>query len=119
MTPKDSEMQCATWSEYKHHNTVKFLICVAPNSGITFILKAYTGRLSDKKIILESDFLDHIPQFITIMADKYFNLIDECTARNIYFELPPCKRGITQMTPAQFSKTSSIANVRILVDQVI
>ena len=92
---------------------------MAPNSGITFILKAYTGRLSDKKIILESDFLDHIPQFITIIADKYFNLIDECTARNIYFELPPCKRGITQMTPAQLSKTSSIANVRILVDQVI
>ena len=46
-------MQSATWSEYKHHNTVEFLICVAPNSGITFISKAYNGRLSDKKIALE------------------------------------------------------------------
>ena len=88
-TPKDLEMQSATWSEYKHHNTVKFFICVAPNSGITFISKAYTGRLSDKKITLESGFLDYIPQLTTIMADKGFNLIDECTARNIYFEIPP------------------------------
>ena len=88
-TPKDLEMQSATWSEYKHHNTVKFLICVAPNSGITFISKAYTGRLSGKKIILESGFFDHIPQFTTIMADKGFNLIDECYARNIYFEVSP------------------------------
>ena len=117
--PKDLEMQSATWSEYKHHNTVKSLICVAPNSGITFISKAYTGRLSDKKITLESGFLDHIPQFTTIMADKGFNLIDECTARNIYFEVPPGKRGITQMTPSHLSKTSSIAKVLILVEQVI
>ena len=117
-TPKDLEMQSATWSEYKHHNT-KILICVAPNSRITLISKAYTGRLSDKKITLESGFLDHIPQFTTIMADKGFSLIDECTVRNIYFEVSPGKRGITQMTLAQLSKTSSIAKVRILVEQVI
>ena len=104
-------MQSATWSEYKHHNTVTFV-----NSGITFISKAYTGRLSDKKITLDSDFLD---LFTTIMADKGFNLIDECTARNIYFEVPPGKRGATQMAPAQLSKTSSTAKVCILVEQVI
>ena len=108
-------MESATRSEYKHYKTVKFLICVAPNSGITFISKAYTGRLSDQKIT-ESGFLDHIPQFTTIMADKGFNLIDECTARNIYFEVPPGKRGITQMIPDQLGKTSSIAKVHILVE---
>ena len=47
------------------------------------------------------------------MADKVFNLIDECTARNIYFEAPPGKRGTTQLTPAQLSKTRSIAKVHI------
>ena len=91
--------------------TLKFV-----NSGITFISKAHTGRLSDKKITLDSGFLD---LFTTIMADKGFNLTDECTARNIYFEVPPGKRGATQMTPAQLSKTSSIAKVCILVEQVI
>ena len=80
------------------------------NSGITFISKAYSGRLSVKKITLESGFLDRIPSSATIMADKGFNLIDES---------PSDKRGITQMTPAQLSITSSIAKVRILVEQVI
>ena len=92
---------------------------MAPNCGITFISKAYTGRLSYQKITLENGFLDNIPKFTTIMADKGFSLIDECTARNIYFEVPPGKRGITQMTPDQLSKTSSIAKVCILVEQVI
>ena len=35
-TPKKIELQSATWSEYKHHNTLKFLVCIAPNSGIIF-----------------------------------------------------------------------------------
>ena len=49
-TPRDLELQCATWSEYKHHNTIKFLVEVAPNSAITYVSPFYTGRISDKKI---------------------------------------------------------------------
>ena len=52
-TPKNLEVQSATWSEYKHHNTLKFLVCVAPNSAITFVSKGYTGRISDKEITLK------------------------------------------------------------------
>ena len=122
-TPEDLEIQTAIWSEYKHHNTVKFLICVAPNSGITFISKAHTRRLSDKKVTLRSNFLDHMPQFTTIMAHKGFNLIDECTARNICFEVAPGKIGTTQMTQAQLSKTSAVIirrlkTIRILPNEI-
>ena len=118
-TPKSLELQSATWSDYKHHNTVKFLICVAPNSAITFISKAYTGRISDKAITKQSGFLDRVPMFSRIMADKGFNLFDECAARCIHFTVPPGKRGASQMTPAEVKKTSSVAKVRILVEQVI
>jgi len=118
-TPKDLELQSVTWSDYKHHNTLKFLICVAPNSAITFISKAYTGRISDKKITVNSGFLDLLPQYSTLMADKGFNLYDECAARALYFCVPPGKRGASQMTPAEVKKTGDIAKVRILVEQVI
>ena len=53
------------------------------------------------------------------MADKGFELIKECTARNIYFKVPPGRRGASQMTPIEVTETSSIAKVRILVEQVI
>ena len=36
-TPKNLELQSATWSEYKHHNTLMFLVCLSPNSAITFV----------------------------------------------------------------------------------
>ena len=53
------------------------------------------------------------------MTDKGFNLVDECAGRNITFIVPPGKRGASQMTPAEVSKTSAIAKVRILVEQII
>ena len=118
-TPKDLELQSATWSEYKHHNTLKFRISVAPNSSITFMSKAWTGRTSDKRITLESNFLDLIPSKCAIMADKGFNLFDECAARNIFFIVPPGRRGASQMVPVEVSNTSNIANARILVEQDI
>ena len=118
-TPKNLELQSATWSDYKHHNTLKFLVCVAPNSAITFISKAYTGRISDKAITLKSEFLDIIPRYSSITTDKDFNILDDCATRCIHFIVPPGKRGATQMTQSDVNKTSSIANVHIIVEQVI
>ena len=63
-------------------------------------------------------FLDEIP-FCSIIVDKGFNLFDQCAGRNITFIVPPGKRGVSQMTPAEVSKTSAIAKVRILVEQII
>ena len=39
-----------TWSSYKHHNTAKFLIGITPQGTVSFILKGWGGRASDKFI---------------------------------------------------------------------
>ena len=36
-TPSDLCMQSSTWSQYKHHNTFKFLIACTPNGAICFV----------------------------------------------------------------------------------
>uniref|UniRef100_A0A6P7HFU4 Uncharacterized protein LOC114348180 n=1 Tax=Diabrotica virgifera virgifera TaxID=50390 RepID=A0A6P7HFU4_DIAVI len=43
--------QQQTWSNYKHHNTVKFLIGITPQGCISYISKAWGGRASDKQIV--------------------------------------------------------------------
>ena len=67
----------------------------------------------------DSGVLDELPPFCSIMADKGFNLFDACAGRNITFIIPPDKRGASQMTPTEVSKTSAIAKVRILVEHII
>ena len=117
--PKDPRLQTSTWSNYKHHNTAKFLIGVAPNSAITFLSHVYNGRASDKAITLDSGFLDKLDPYDMIQADKGFHIGEECAARCIHLHVPPGKRGKAQMSRAANNKTSRIANLRILVEQII
>ena len=108
-----------TWSTYKHHNTLKFLVAVAPNSSITYVSPAYTGRISDKELTVHCGYLEHVPPYTVLMCDKGFQLEEECTARRITHYIPPGKRGMSQMGSVEVAKTNKIAKMRILVEQVI
>lgn len=118
-TPKDLYLQSATWSDYKHHNTLKVLIACTPNSSINFVSKAYLGRVSDKALTLDCGYLDQLPVNCMLMADKGFNIADDCATRHITLYVPPGKRGHSQMSSACVEKTKRIANHRILIEQVI
>ena len=52
------------------------------------------------------------------MAYKGLNLFDEYTVRSLYFTVPLGRRGTTQMAPADVSKTSNIAEVKILIEHL-
>ena len=73
-TPKNSEDQKKTWSEYKHHHTLKVLFSVTPNSLINLVSKTYKGAISDKKLTLKSQYLHKLPMYSTILTDKGFNI---------------------------------------------
>ena len=113
-TPKNPDLQ-----KHKHHNTLKVLVCVAPNSMITFLSKAYVGSVSDKEITNRSKFLDFVPPYTQIMYDKGFNLGEESANRFITVSVPPGRKGAAQMTPAEIIKTKKIPNMQILAEQVI
>ena len=118
-TPKNHILQSVTWSEYKHHNTLKFLVAVAPNSNIIYVSEAYAGKISDKKLTIDSGYLDNVSAYMRVLADKGFNIADEGTARHVFLSVPPGKRGASQFMPSDMKKTSKIAKVCILVEQVI
>ena len=48
--PTSYRSQSATFSKYyKHHNTAKGLIGIAPSGPVTLLSELYTGRCSDNK----------------------------------------------------------------------
>ena len=51
--PKPLKARAQTYSKYKHHNTVKFLIGIAPQGVITFISKGWGGRVSDQHLTVK------------------------------------------------------------------
>lgn len=58
--PKPLKARAQTYSNYKHHNTVKFLIGIAPQGVITFISRGWGGRVSDQHLTENCGILDHL-----------------------------------------------------------
>ncbi|XP_065665448.1 uncharacterized protein LOC136086880 [Hydra vulgaris] len=110
--------QAVTWSDYKHHNTVKVLIGIAPNGYITFLSKCYGGRASDKFITSESGFYNLLERGDEVMADRGFQ-IRELLFRYCSLSVPPGARVKSQMTATECKKTTDVANLRIHIERAI
>ena len=52
--PRYLMARAQTYSNYKHHNTVKFLIGITPQGVVSFISKGWGGRVSDNQSVYQS-----------------------------------------------------------------
>ena len=111
-------VQGQTFSNYKHHNTVKFLVAITPTGGICFVSKAWGGRTSDRLITEKCGFLDYIEEGDLVMADRGFTIGDLLAKKKAYFNIPPFLRK-KQFSVAEIEETKSIATVRIHVERAI
>ena len=111
--------RASTYSNYKKHNTLKVLIGIAPTGAITFISKAWTGRVSDKVITQKSGLLDHLEYGDVVLADRGFNVHDELALVGARLEIPSFTKGKTQLSRAEVEKSRRLARVRIHVERVI
>ena len=115
--PSSLVAQNLTWSEYKHHNTFKVLIGVAPNGLVTFISRVWGGHTSDRHIVQkDGDLL--IPRLEPgdiILADKGFT-VGDLLPSDIGLNMPPFVSSSKQMTRDEFFKTQQIASPRIVVE---
>ena len=68
--PTNVKARAQTWSSYKHHNTAKFLIGIAPQGVITFISRGWGGRVSDVHITENCGILENLMQGDLILADR-------------------------------------------------
>ena len=89
-TPSDLAMQSSTRSQYKHHNTVKFLVACTPNGAICFISPVYVGSISDVELTRVCGFLDVLKDKpgVSIMADKGFTIRDLLQKINVNLNIP-------------------------------
>lgn len=118
-TPNNLQVAAQTWSDYKHHHTAKILVSITPAGMINFVSEAWTGRASDKFVTLNSGFLNIIEPYDKVMADRGFPIREELTLLRAELLVPPGRRGVSQMSASDVSKTKSIANRRIYVEQAI
>ncbi|KAK0155521.1 hypothetical protein N1851_002110 [Merluccius polli] len=117
--PSNLIARAETWSSYKHHNTVKFLIGITPQGTVSYISNAWGGRVSDKHLTENCGFLDNIVPGDLVLADRAFNIQATLGCRMAHVKIPAFTRGKSQLAPVDLETTRKIAHVRIHVERVI
>lgn len=108
-----------TYSSYKAHNTMKYLIGITPQGTISFISRGWGGRPSDKHIVQNSGILNHLLPGDLVLADRGFDVADSVALFNAELRIPAFTRGKKQLDPIDIEKTRGLASVRIHVERVI
>lgn len=117
--PSGAENKVTTYSHYKHHQTVKYLIGVAPQGVVTFISEGFGGRASDKFIAEQTDVLDNLLPGDIVMTDRGFSIEESVNFFGAELAIPSFTKRKLQLHPLDVEKTRKIASVRIHVERVI
>lgn len=117
--PYSMDPRASTWSNYKHHNTVKYLVGIAPQGAITHISRGHGGRDSDKLVTETSGILNNLYPKDVVLADRGFTISDSVAIHSATLAVPVFTRGKKQLYFDEVEKTREIANVRIHVERVI
>ena len=118
-TPTSFDARCRTYSNYKKHNTVKFLIGITPCGTISYLSHCWGGRVSDKNITQESSFLSLLEPGDTVLADRGFTLSEDIAIHGASLEIPAFTRGKQQLSQEDAEKSKQLSKVRIHVERVI
>ena len=100
--------QAATWSDYKHHNTKKFLVGISPSRFITFLSSCYGGRASNKFITKDSGFYDLLEHDDVVMADCGFQIQEDLLLHFCNLQVPPRAQTKSQMTKKRHKRQKKL-----------
>ena len=117
--PYPLKARAQAYSDYKHHNTVKFLIGIAPQGVITFISKGWGGRVSDKYLTEHCGILEHLLPGDQVLADRGFTIKEIVALHHAEAKLPSFTRGKKQLSEVEVESSRTISRVRIHVERVI
>ena len=117
--PTNLLARAQTFSQYKHHNTIKVLIGITPQGTISFVSKAWGGRTSDKFLTENCGFLKNLLPGDMVMGDRGFTISENVAMSHAKLVIPAFTKGMEQLDPKDVEETRGIADVRIHVEHVI
>ncbi|XP_067126808.1 uncharacterized protein [Centruroides vittatus] len=117
--PSSLDARYLTWSQYKHHNTIKFLIGVTPQGSVSFISEPWGGRVSDKHLTEHSGLLKYLLPGDLVLADRGFNITDSVGITGAQLAVPAFTRGKQQLSALEVAESRKLSHLRIHVERVI
>lgn len=116
--PKNFRARAQTYSQYKHHNTVKYLIST-PHSVLSFVSNGWGRRTSDKHKTEYCGYLEKLLLGDVILADGGFNVKDAVGLFCAQLKIPEFTKGKQQLQSLKLEATRGLVVVRIKVERVM
>ena len=117
--PSNLTAKAQTWSAYRHSNTIKYLIGIAPAGAVSFLSTGWGGKVSDNEITLRSGFLDKLQKGDVVLADRGFLIQKELASRGAILKIPAVAKGRKQLSAKEVDTSRELCHVRIYVEHVI
>ena len=117
--PSNLQARAMTWSNYKHHNTIKVLMGIAPQGVVSFISESWGGRVSNKYLTEHCGILKKLLAGDIVLADRGFDIADSVKVMQAALHIPAFTKGKSQLSAVGIERTRTIANVRIHIERVI
>ena len=117
--PTSLKARVQTFSNYKKHNTVKFLIGITPQGSVAFISKGWGGRASDVHITENCGVLQKLLPGDIVLADRGFTVQEAAGLYCAGVHIPPFTKGKMQLSKVEVDTARRLSRVRIHVERVI
>ena len=117
--PSNLDARAKTYSNYKHHNTIKFLVGITPYGTVSFLSKCWGGRVSDKEITDKSGFYDKLEYGDLVLADRGFLIQEELAIRGASLAIPAFTKGKKQLSQREVESSRRLSRARIHVERAI
>ena len=117
--PTSLMARAQTWSNYKKHNTVKFLIGITPQGSVAFISKGWGGRVSSIHLIENCGLLKHLLLGDVVLAGWGFNIQEAAGMYCAEVKIPPYTKGKKQLSKLEIDVALRLSRIRIHVERVV
>ena len=118
--PSNLDTQKSSYSDYKSHTTVKYLVSIDPFTGVfNYVSKGFSGNSTDRFVVENSSFLDILRPGQRIIADRGFTVRDLFAKKKAFLTIPSFLNGASKLTGQQAMETRTIASVRIKVENAL
>ena len=117
--PSNLETQKSSYSDYKSHTTVKYLVAIDTFTGVfTFVSSGFSGSCSDRYTVEHSGLLDILQPGQRILADKGYTARDLFARKKCFLTIPSFLSD-GRLSGDQAIRSRLIASVRIKVENAI
>ena len=117
--PTSLTARAQTFSNYKSHNTIKFLVAITPTGAISFISQCWGGCVSDRHLTANSGLLKHLKHGDLILADRGFDIADDLALLGASISIPPFTKGKPQLSQREIEFSRQLSSIRIHVERAI